>query len=184
MTSVENHWFCAQMKLEGTSLIWRHDSHHVTMVYKEKHTPSYFVRRSSYEQNYRPTHISDKIPAILPFWERLLKTQSPSQQKKQVLQKTMDFHGKIEKFQGNNQRYAVSPPSNASAEKPARRKSIKLNPPEKTSKSSHQNGWFDSCKIVVFLYFHTRAVKKAVKSEEEFVACWTKNEHLIFWLLG
>ena len=76
LTSVENHWFCAQMKLQGTSLILRHDSHHVTMAYKEKHTPSYFGR-SSYEQNYRPTHISDKIPATLPFWERLSKTKSP-----------------------------------------------------------------------------------------------------------
>lgn len=176
------------MKLQGTSLILRHDSHHVTMAYKEKHTPSYFGR-SSYEQNYRPTHISDKIPATLPFWERLSKTKSPqcffltgAPKRKMGLS-----WGKLENSKGNSQRWCsktvhlpmlqrrsqpgANPSSWIHLEKNARKKFT----PKMVGYNIWKNPWI----------FLPRAVQRAVNSEDIFVFfCWTKNEHLIFWLLG
>lgn len=104
MTSVENHWFCAQMKLQGTSLILRHDSHHVTMAYKEKHTPSYFggqivlcTKLPAY------SHFGQNTQLYSCFKERLSKTKSqpPVWKKKDTVgapKRKMDFHGETWKI--------------------------------------------------------------------------------------
>ena len=154
------------MKLQGTSLILRHDSHHVTMAYKEKHTPSYFggqivlwTKLPAYSH-----------PATLPFWERLSKTKSPQCffLNRCSKKKNGTFMGKIGKFQRKlSQRWCsktvhlpmlqrrsqpgANPSSWIHLEKNARKKFTRLS--EKILGFSYQGQFKEQLTVKIYLCF-------------------------------